>query len=253
MDAITGGTSVNTTDPHDARASEVGVLWSSPPPARRGPKPRHTRESITDAAVAIADAEGLDAVTMQRVAADLGTTKMALYRYLPARADLDAAMLDRALGAPPAPLRANWQQSLAAWTRDLFARALARPWSVELAQRPHVPGPQELAWYEAGLEATEGLPLTGAERLDVLALLSGHALSLVRQQAGSATPESDLSARLAPVLAAHSDRYPQTAAAFAEATAAAAGGDAGGRDDALDFGVQRVLAGVATLAAQRDG
>lgn len=234
-------------DPNQVPASDAGVLWSTPAPSRRGPKPRHTRESITDAAVAIADAEGLDAVTMQRVAADLGTTKMALYRYLPARADLDAAMLDRALGAPPSRAHEGWQQSLTAWTRALFARALERPWSVELAQRPHVPGPQELTWYETGLEAMNGLPLTGGERLDLLALLSGHALSLVRQQSGSATPETDLSARLAPLLAAHADRFPQTAAAFADA--AEDGGS--GRDEALDFGVQRVLAGIAALAAQR--
>ncbi|MGN8025176.1 TetR/AcrR family transcriptional regulator [Microbacterium sp. 22242] len=230
-------------DDTDQRGS--GVLWTAPPRGRRGPKPRHSLDGIADAAIAIADAEGLEAVTMQRVAASLGTTKMALYRYLPARADLDAVMLDQALGAPRALPDADWRASLTAWAVDLFTRAAERPWSVELAQRPHTPGPRELAWYESGLAATEHLPLTAGERLDILALLSGHALSLVRQQAGSAAAEKELAGRLGPVLVAHADRYPHTAAAFAAA------GRAQQRDDALGFGIARVLAGVAALVAER--
>ena len=78
------------------------LLWGPPAGARRGPKPRYTLDAIAEAAMTIADDEGLDAVTMQRVAERLGTTKMALYRYMPGRAELDAVMLDRALGLPPA-------------------------------------------------------------------------------------------------------------------------------------------------------
>lgn len=226
-------------------AASPDALWSDPPPARRGPKPKHTLEGITDAAVAIADADGLAVVTMQRVAERLGTTKMALYRYLPGRADLDAAMLDRALGAPPPASDAAWREALASWTRALHARALVHPWAVELAQRPHLPGPQELTWYELGLRATAELRLTGGERLDLLALLSGHALSLVRQRSAAPAPEEELAARLGPVLAAHSETFPHTVAAFADA------GRGGGRDDALDFGVQRILAGIDALVRER--
>ncbi|UJP08771.1 TetR/AcrR family transcriptional regulator C-terminal domain-containing protein [Microbacterium sp. KUDC0406] len=209
------------------------------------PKPRHTLEGITDAAIAIADAEGLEAVTMQRVAERIGSTKMGLYRYLPGRSDLDAAMLDRALGTPPAIAGPDWRRALTIWAEMMFARVLERPWAVELAQRPHVPGPTELTWYEAGLAPTAELPLTAGERLDVLALLSGHAQSLVRQQAQSAIPEDDLAARIAPLLTANADRYPRTAAAFAEA------GREDSRNRAFDFGVQRILAGVAALVSER--
>ena len=233
------------TSPDPDPAAPSGVLWAAAPTGRRGPKPRHTLDGIANAAIAIAGGEGLDAVTMQRVAESLGTTKMALYRYLPGRADLEAVMLDRALGAPPSLPEAAWDEALAAWATSLFDRSLARPWTVELAQRPHVPGPQELAWYEIGLTATEDLPLSGGERLDLLALLSGHALSLVRQQAGPAAAEEELAAGLAPVLAAHAGHYPRTAAAFADA------GRRHGRDDAFRFGVHRILAGAAALIAER--
>lgn len=233
------GTSVTGTD------GVVALLWRGPAPARRGPKPRFSVDGIVAAATEIADERGLDAVTMQSVADRLGTTKMALYRYVPGRVELDALLLDAALGAAPrAATSSDWRSALTGWAGSVHERALARPWSVELAQRPHVPGPVELAWFEAGLAAFGDLPLSGAEKLDTLALLVAHVMSLVRQQPRGASPESDLAAGLAPVLAERAADYPLTLAAFADA-------DPGARDDALRFGVERVVAGVAALAAER--
>ncbi|EGD54590.1 TetR/AcrR family transcriptional regulator [Gordonia neofelifaecis] len=229
----------------EADGSDAGVLWRTSTSPRRGPKPRYTLDGIAAAAMSIADEDGLEAVTMQQVAARLGTTKMALYRYLPGRSDLDAVMLDRALGPSPAVEPGDWAEGLTVWTRTLFTRALAHPWAVELAQRPHLPGPEEMTWFETGLEATASLPLESGERLDLLALLSGHALSLVRQRVGSATPEEDLAGRTAAIFAHHRERYPRTASAFVEA------GREGSRDAALDFGVERILAGTAALVAER--
>ncbi|MFE6968306.1 TetR/AcrR family transcriptional regulator [Isoptericola sp. NPDC057653] len=222
----------------------LDLLWRREAPPRRGPKPRFTIDGVVAAATEIADAGGLDAVSMQSVAERLGTTKMALYRYVPGRVELDALMLDAALGDPPPAAGRDWRAALTGWAGSVHARALDRPWSVELAQRPHLPGPVELAWFEVGLAAFGDLPLTGAEKLDTLALLAGHAMSLVRQQPRGATPEADLAAGLAPVLAERADGYPLTVAAFAAT-------DPAGRDDALRFGVERVVAGVAALVDER--
>ncbi|NNH04589.1 TetR/AcrR family transcriptional regulator [Microbacterium ulmi] len=222
----------------------MSLLWNRTQTTKRGPRPRFTLDEIADAGIALADEQGLDAVTMHAVAERLGTTKMALYRYVPGRAELDAVMLDRALGQPPDPVAGDWQTSLAAWARLVYERYLARPWSVELVQRPHPPGPCELAWFEAGLHTLAGLPLTGGEKLDALALLSGQAISIVRQQAFASTPEHDLAAALAPVFAERSSSYPQTAAAFADAAD-------GGREGALRFGVERIVAGLEALARDR--
>ena len=63
-----------------------------------GPAPAHTREEIAAAAIALADAEGIAAVTMRRVAAAIGLTAMSLYNYLPRKDDLYDLMLDTALG-----------------------------------------------------------------------------------------------------------------------------------------------------------
>lgn len=219
------------------------LLWPGPAPVRRGPKPKFTVAQIADAGTRIADAEGLSAVTMQRIADDLGSTKMALYRYVPGRAELDAVMLDRAFGPPTTHADDGWRHALAAWAQGVHGRALAHPWSVELAQRPHRPGPCELAWYEAGLATMAHLGLYGSEKLDVLALLAGHAMSIVRQESASAAPEQELAAAMARVLADRASDYPLTATAFADPD--------GVRGDALRFGVERIIDGVDALAATR--
>ncbi|MFB9310834.1 AcrR family transcriptional regulator [Agromyces hippuratus] len=233
----------------EANPSSVAAafLWAQPSGRKPGPKPKYTLDGIADAAIAIADESGLDEVSMQRVAERLGTTKMALYRYVPGRAELDAVMLDTALGAPVEAEAAQWRTALTAWAGGVHDRALAHPWIVELVQRPHTPGPGELAWFEAGLGAMAELPLRGGEKLDLLTLLVGHVMSLVRQRASAGAAEQQLAAALSSILATRAERYPRTASAFAEAD------DDGARDDALRFGVERVLAGVAALVAERAG
>jgi AcrR family transcriptional regulator len=237
-----------TTEHRDAaRAPLDGVaalLWGAASPGRRGPKPKFTAEQIADAGITVADRDGLPAVTMQHVADQLGAAKMALYRYVPGRTELEALMLDRALGAPSAPEDEAWQAGLARWAVDLHARAARRPWSVELVQRPHMPGPSELTWFEAGLFAMRELPLEGGEKLDTLAMLVGHVMSLVRQQAGGPTPEDELAGALAPILAHRATEFPLTTAAFMQS-------DERRRNDALRFGIDRMIAGIEALAAER--
>ncbi|WP_243064373.1 TetR/AcrR family transcriptional regulator [Humibacter sp. RRB41] len=222
----------------------VAILWSEERPVKRGPKPKLTLAQVVDGGIAIADEDGLEAVTMQRLADRLGATKMALYRYVPSRAELDALMLDRALGAPGEIAGVQWRETLTKWAMEFFERAVAHAWSVELAQRTHTPGPRELQWFEVGLAAMTGLPLASAEKLDVLALLSGHVLSLVRRSTVSSSPEDDLAGSIVPILAIHADAYPFTAAAFADASD-------GGRDAGLRFGIDRALDGVEAMMQRR--
>nr|WP_274637750.1 TetR/AcrR family transcriptional regulator C-terminal domain-containing protein [Microbacterium bovistercoris] len=222
----------------------VALLWGSDPRPRRGPKPRLSVPTIADAAIAIADEGGLDAVTMQVVADRLDAAKMALYRYVPGRTELDAIMLDRALDGAPDPIEGpSWRARLAAWGTQLHDRMAPHPWAVELAQRPHPPGPSELAWYEAGLAAMTKLPLAGAEKLDVLVLLVGHVLGLVRQERARPAPEQELADTIGSIPDDRAAAYPLTLAAFADAGAR--------RDDALRFGIDRILDGVAALTAGR--
>lgn len=218
-------------------------LWHERSRPTRGPKPALRLEQIADIAIAIADAEGLAAVSMQRVAAELGYTKMSLYRYLPGKAELVAAMLERAIGEPPAggPGEIGWRAALTDWAERLLDRYLRHPWGLAATAGSRLIGPNELGWMERALGV---LPagLTGAERMDAVATLAGH----VRMIAGqSGQRESELGATIALVLREHADRFPAVAAAMADI------GAHGGTDEAFGFGLARILDGIEILIDRR--
>jgi AcrR family transcriptional regulator len=237
-------------------------LWQERSRPTRGPKPALTLEQIADAAVAIADAEGLAAVSMQRVAADLGYTKMSLYRYLPGKSELVAAMIERALGRPPA-LRPEdgWRAGLTIWAGALLKACEGHAWAQEATTGSRPIGPNELEWTEQALRV---LPdsLTGAERMDVVATLAGHVRMIAGQagqpasrveagsagspEAGSAgSPEAELEASMMRAMTEHADRYPAVVAAMADIAVR------GGTDRAFSFGLERILDGLEVLIRSR--
>ena len=212
-------------------------LWGGRAQPTRGPKPALSLDVIADAGIAIADAEGLAAVSMQRVAADLGYTKMSLYRYLPGKAELVALMVERGMGDPPAPTGTGWRELLTEWTRQLMASFRRHPWSLAATVGARPLGPRELSWMESALTVLAGTPLTGAERLDAMVVLVGHARMLAEQQ----DSEAQLGSAIAVVMREHGERFPHLATAMAEAAAA------GEQDQAFDFGLARILDGLAVL------
>jgi AcrR family transcriptional regulator len=215
-------------------------LWQQRAKPTRGPKPALTLEQIADAAIAIADAEGLDAVSMQRVAADLGYTKMSLYRYLPGKAELVAVMIERAIGEPPElPAEGGWRAGLTAWAHTLLARTAGHAWAQEATTGSRPIGPNELGWTEQALRV---LPpaLTGAERMDTVATVAGHVRMIAGQNVQRAPEASLLRA-----MAEHAGRFPAVAAAMADIAAT------GGTDEAFGFGLERILDGLELLIRSR--
>ncbi|GIM94281.1 TetR/AcrR family transcriptional regulator [Paractinoplanes toevensis] len=215
----------------------VEFLWHERPKPARGPKPALTLDRIADAAIAIADAEGLAAVSMQRVAADLGYTKMSLYRYLPGKAELVAAMLERGIGPAPDLSDRPWRAALTAWATTLLGRYFGHAWSLEASTGNRAIGPVELSWMESALKV---LPdgLTGGERMDAIATIAGHVRAIAAQKGG----EEQLTAAMTLVLREHADRFPAVAAALA---------DAGAPDQAFTFGLDRILDGLEVLLERR--
>ncbi|MFI5892644.1 TetR/AcrR family transcriptional regulator [Actinoplanes sp. NPDC051513] len=215
-------------------------FWAPRPRPTRGPKPALTLDQIADAAIAIADAEGLAAVSMQRVAADLGYTKMSLYRYLPGKTELVAVMLERGLGEPP-EIEKPWREALTEWATVLLAAYAGHVWALEAGTGRRPIGPHEIAWLECALRV---LPpgLTGAESLDAVATIAGHVRMIAGQGAGA---ESDLVAAIGIALRDHADRYPAVAAAVADE------GERGGADNAFAFGLDRILDGLECLLRER--
>ncbi|MFF0495334.1 TetR/AcrR family transcriptional regulator [Nocardia aobensis] len=229
------------------------LLWGTSQRPRRGPKPSLSLERIVTEAIALADAEGMAAVSMQRLAERLGCAKMALYRYVPGKAELTALMLDYGMGEPPRVTVADsdpepWREALRQWAHTLYERYRDHPWTVDLTVGPRPMGPNELGWMEASLAPLAGTGLRGSERLDTVVLLNGHLRSLVQQTTGRGPEEaeSDIARQVGEVLAAHADRYPEVVAAFADTSP-------DGRNAALNYGIERILDGVAALIARRRG
>ncbi|HEY1571312.1 MAG TPA: helix-turn-helix domain-containing protein [Pseudonocardiaceae bacterium] len=227
------------------------LLWDSPAAPRRGPKPTLTLAAITRAGVALADEEGLAAVTMQRIAAGLGVTKMALYRYLPGKVELVALMTEAAMGDPPGldTVAGGWRPKLHEWAQRLFEGFVRHPWLVDTTAGPRAIGPHELGWTEQAVAALIGTGLRGAEILDVAATLAGHAKAMAQQAAAAAvgddTAEEGLTDAMGALIQGREDQFPALAATL-DALA-----QEGGQDDALDFGLTRILDGVELLIAAR--
>jgi AcrR family transcriptional regulator len=223
----------------------VEFLWGDRAQPTRGPKPGLTLERIADAAIAVADAEGLSAVSMQRVAAELGKTKMSLYRYLPGKAELVALMIERGIGEPPVLRAGTWRAALTEWSEQLYAAYLRHPWSVDATVGRRPLGPRELGWMECALAALDaGSRLTGAERLDAIAVLAGHARMLA-QQAAARLDEGEMNAAMSQVVLLHGERFPQLTAAMRETAAG------GGLNQAFAFGLDRILDGLQSLIDRR--
>jgi len=201
------------------------LLWDREPEGRRGPKPGRTIEEIGSAAMAIADAEGLDAVSMKSVASAVGFTTMSLYRYVDSKDELYAVMRDVAYGPPPLsfPPEQGWRERITAWAREICARRLAHAWTTELPMAAPPLTPNMIAWMESGLEALEDAPLTNQQRLSAMLAIDGWGLNHVRQSVqmgltGPVDPDSPQGAYLQ-LIGALIDpaRFPRLAAAGPEA------------------------------------
>ncbi|MFB7217155.1 TetR/AcrR family transcriptional regulator [Streptomyces sp. NPDC056227] len=228
----------------------VRLLWGPGPQPRRGPKPALTLDGIARTGTEIADAEGLGAVSMQRVAEQLGKTKMSLYRYLPGKAELIAVMVETALDDAPEGGEDDWRARLTAWSYGLVEMLRRHPWLLEATVGPRLMGPKELGWMERALSALDGTGLTGAERMDAVVLLTSHVRGIALQSraaAPSSAPEAQLLAALGTVLRDHGADYPHLAAA----TASSVGSGTQGQDQALEFGLDRILDGLEVLIAER--
>jgi AcrR family transcriptional regulator len=174
----------------------LDILWGKRDRGQRGPKPGLTVDAIVDAAIAIADTGGLEAVSMASVAKRLGFTTMSLYRYVTNKDELLQLMWNgSARGAESLVLTGEgWRARLRDWSviqRDMLDR---HPWITQMPMASPPMAPNSLAFVERGLEALDGTGLTDPEKIRVIGLLSSYSLSEARMaydalRAGAAAPE----------------------------------------------------------------
>ncbi|MFC9974599.1 TetR/AcrR family transcriptional regulator [Spirillospora sp. NPDC127200] len=154
----------------------VELAWGLRARPGKGPKRTLSLEEIVDAAVRVGSADGLAAVSMSRVAAEAGVSTMALYRYVPSKADLLALVLDQVIGPPP-PLpdaEAGWREGMAAWAREMYAAMRKHAWLLRAPVSGPPVMPNNIAWMEAGLRYLNLTGLDAGAKVQVLLLLGEH-------------------------------------------------------------------------------
>jgi AcrR family transcriptional regulator len=170
-------------------------IWALPRPAER--KPRYTREQIADTALRIADQEGFDAVTMKRIAAELGAGTMTVYYYIRNKTDIVALMHDAILAdvlIPGGELPAHWRDAIAAISRRTRQVLLAHPWSLSSLNEAQF-GPNAMRHVEQSLAAMADTGLSFRARLDVITAVDdyvfGNTLHSVESLSRAAAAEAD--------------------------------------------------------------
>jgi AcrR family transcriptional regulator len=160
----------------------LDLLWGRRERGKRGPRAGLSAEAIVAAAVRVADAEGLEAVSMARVAKELGFTTMSLYRHVSGKDELLQMMWDAsAQGAEGLVLEGDgWRAKLRMWAimqRDVLD---LHPWITQMPMAAPPAGPNSAHFVERGLEALDGTGLRDADKLRMLGLLSSYGLSEAR-------------------------------------------------------------------------
>lgn len=154
------------------------MLWGRRERSRRGPKPALTVERIVEAAVEIADAEGLGPLSMSRLAQSLGFTPMSLYRYVRNKDELLLLMSDAGGGPllpPDASATQDWREGLHRLASGLFAVYRQHPWMLDVPLNGMPPvGPNALLWLDEGLRCLANTPLSPEERINVMTHLMVH-------------------------------------------------------------------------------
>lgn len=240
------------------------LLWGRREPPRRGPKPGLTLERIVAAAIKVADTDGLGALSMARVAEELGYTTMSIYRYVASKDELIALMKNAATGEPP---RADgvvgpWRDELERWAHEAMATYRRHPWYVELPISGAPLSPNDLAWLDWGLAALATTGLAVWEQLAIMTTLTGYVRNAARLSTELAranwdtAAEADYGRLLARLVDA--DRLPALHAAIAAGLF-----DPGDEtpqpnqpadlDADFRFGLRIILDGVRALIDQRAG
>jgi AcrR family transcriptional regulator len=157
-------------------------IWSRPAPGER--KPTLSRERIVETALRVADAEGFEAVSMRRIASELGAGTMTLYHYVKTKDELIALVGDAIMGElliPAAEVPDGWRGGMAEIgrrTRGVFAR---HPWILEHIdeQSDHGAGPNTLHHVEQSLAVAARTGLDIEDQFEIVALVDDYVFGYV--------------------------------------------------------------------------
>ncbi|HZA71390.1 MAG TPA: TetR/AcrR family transcriptional regulator C-terminal domain-containing protein [Propionibacteriaceae bacterium] len=240
--------------PEGRRAIEC--LWNpQPAPAGRGPRPRKSLAEVVDAGVAIADAEGLEALSIRKVAARLGIGAMSVYTYVPGRSELIELMIDRVYGEHGIPDPAlGWRARIEEWMRSTWRIYNDHPWLLDHNMARLPVGPHVLDVEEALYAAVYAAGFGGAENVTVSNLLRWQLIGAARSMISDAAEERHTGVSAEAYWESRSSfwstyfdeaRFPTMAAIWAS----------GGFDDPAGYDIERMITwlldGIERLADSR--
>jgi AcrR family transcriptional regulator len=250
MDDQSGGTGL---------PASIEAAWGVRERPNKGPRPALSLERIVAAAARVAAADGLQAVSMSRVAADLGVSTMSLYRYVGAKDELLALMADLPLEAPPARRgpEESWRDGLARWARTELGVYRRNPWVLRIPISGPPVTPNAIAWLEVGLDCLRDTGLDEHEKLSVILLVTGYVRNqgllqadiAAAQAAGAAAAGPEMMASYGRLLARLTD--PERFPALRAVLASGAFDEPDEPDYDFAFGLERVLDGIETLIDRR--
>jgi AcrR family transcriptional regulator len=230
----------------------IALAWGVAANPQRGPRRELNIEGIVEAAVSIADADGLGAVSMSSVATALGFTTMSLYRYVSAKDDLILLMQEHGTGLPPLSIgdATDWRDGLTRWYRAILAVYATHPWLLDIPIEGEPSTPNNLAWLDAGLAVLDSSPLDAQSRVAAVLMFSGYSRweAQVGRFVGTTTKPVIPADALAKLIT------PEQFPFLAPAIAAGAFEDT---ENPFEFGLMRILDGLerhmAELSAGRPG
>lgn len=199
--------------------SRPGPIWTQPAPGSR--RPRFTREQIAEVAIRIADTEGFEALSMRRIADELGAGTMTIYHYVRTKEDLIALMDDALMAGvllPPEAITRDWKASLAAIARASFRAFMSHPWWLQALAGARF-GPNGMRHAEQSMAAVAHAPFDAQGKLDAVSIVDDYVFGFVFRRAelakhgdlgGGTAPSEALLAFMQRELA--TGQYPQLAA-----------------------------------------
>ena len=162
------------------------VIWLRPEVTGRGRAPGYSRAQIAKAAIAVADAEGLEAASMRRVATEIGAAPMSLYRYVRSKDELRVLMADEALHQDwrhwESLPEGDWALSLRRLAHNLRRLVLAHPWWAEVVTRGPIFGPHIMRMVDVTLAGLDGLGLDIDGMMEIAEIVQIFALGYAQRE-----------------------------------------------------------------------
>jgi AcrR family transcriptional regulator len=241
--------------------ASIEMVWGIRERPTKGPKRGLSLEQIVDAGVRVATADGIGGVSMSRVAGELGTSAMSLYRYVASKDELLWLMIDRAFGQVEAtePTEGTWRERMERWARIELTALRRFPWILRVPISGAPIMPSQLRFMEWGLSALSGTRLAADEKMSVLLLVTSYTRSFAGLS-GDITAAVDAGNPLAQTATGYGALIKRltSAAEFPELHAVVDAGAFADEDDPADaldhdyrFGLDRIFDGVAALIQRR--